>query len=327
MRRRQCLELALGAAVTWPLIVCAQQPKPRVGVVLGYVEADAESRRRIGAFKQTMQSLGWVDGENVSVEYWFGEGDGQRVLHHVTQIAASKPNVMLVAGATAAVQLRRAGVTFPVIFVQTDDPVGSGVVDNLARPGGNLTGFATYDFSYAAKQLEILKEIAPNVSRVGVLHNPASPSHTGSFRAIDGPSRAAGVEIIALAARQAADLEGALDEIGREPNSGIVVLSSPTYLSNRKLIIEGAAGRRIPAIYGFRHYVVDGGLVSYGTDPADQFAGAASYVDRILRGQKPGDLPVQQPSKFELSINLKTAKALGLTVPQRLLAFADHVIR
>lgn len=327
MQRRNWLILALAAGATSPLIVRAQRPKPRVGVVLGYMEADSESRRRIGAFKQTLQGLGWIDGENVTVEYRFSEGHGQRALDYVMEMAASKPDVMLVTGSTPPAELKRAGVKIPVIFVQALDPVGSGIVDNLARPGGNFTGFASYDFSYTAKQLEILKEIAPQVKRVAVLHHPQSPSHGGSVRAIEVPARAAGVEVIPVAARDAADLERAMNQIGAAPSSGIIVLSSPTYNAHRKLIIDGAARRRVPVIYPFRHYVPEGGLVSYGTDPADQFAGAASYVDRILKGEKPADLPVQQPTKFELFINLKTANALGLTVPQRLLAFADHVIK
>jgi putative ABC transport system substrate-binding protein len=271
--------------------------------------------------------LGWVDGENVTIEYRFGEGDMKRTSQYRLEMAASKPNVMVVAGSSSAVELRRAGVKIPVIFLAADDPVGSGAVDNLARPGGNFTGFAHYDFSFTVKQLEILKEIAPQLKRVAVLYWPESLAHVGSLRAIEGAASSAGVDVVPVVIRARVDLERAMDEIGPELSTGMIALNYVITNVHRKVIIDGAARRRIPVIYPFSHYVFAGGLVSYGTDPVEHFVGAASYVDRVLRGQKPGDLPVQQPSKFELVINLKTAAALGLTVPQRLLAYADHVIK
>jgi putative ABC transport system substrate-binding protein len=318
----------MSAAALWPLVVRAQPAKPRVGVVLGYIQSDSEARRRVDAFRRALQQRGWVDGDNVTIEYRFGEGDTQRTEEQLKEIAATQPDVMLVAGSSAVLRPKRAGVKLPVVFVQADDPLGSGIIDNLARPGGNFTGFAIYDFSYAGKQLEILKEIAPCVSQVVVIHNPATGSpNLGTLRVIENQARTLGVQVSGVGVRNGADVERAMEEIPVRANVGIIVMNYFVANVHRKFIIEASARHRIPTIFPYRHYVIDGGLVSYGTDAVDQFINAATYIDRILRGHNPGDLPVRQPNKFELVINLRTAKAMGLTVPQRLLAFADEVIK
>jgi len=327
IRRRKFLATLLGGAAMWPLAARAQQREKmrRIGVLMNLTDDDLEGSARATALAQGLQQLGWTDGRNVQIDYRWGAIDADRSRRYAAELVALAPDVILGVG-QAIVELQRATRSVPIVFVQVTDPVGRGFVASLARPGGNVTGFTQFEFSMSGKWLELLKQIAPRVTRAAVLRDPTISSGIGQFGAIQSVAPSLGVDVSPLDVRDAEEIERAIPAFAREANSGLVVISGPSAANHRALIITLAAQHRLPAIYPYRYYVADGGLISYGPDDLDQYRRAAGYVDRILKGEKPADLPVQAPTKYELVINFKTAKTLGLDVPPSLLAIADEVI-
>jgi putative ABC transport system substrate-binding protein len=326
MRRREFITLVGGAATTWPSVAGAQQNVRRIGVLIAFAESDPEVRTNVATFQQTLQKLGWIEGRNARIDYRWGGGDSGRIRTQAKELVNLNPDVILVSTALALQPLIQETRSIPIVFTQIADPVSAGLVASLARPGGNITGFTVAEFSTFGKLLELLKEVAPHVTRAAVILHPDQRPQAGMFRAIEVVAPSLRVQVTATGVRDAAELGRAIDQFAREPNGGLVVLPNPVTDGNRGLIIAMAARHRLPAAYVFRHSVADGGLVSYGPDLADQFRQAATYVDRILRGEKPAELPVQQPTNFKLAINLKTAKALDLDVPLFLQQRADEVI-
>jgi putative tryptophan/tyrosine transport system substrate-binding protein len=325
MRRRQLITL-LGGAVMWPLAAHTQSsPMRRIGVLNPFAENDPE-HANVAVFRQALEKLGWTNGGNVQIDYRWGDADPARIRAQAKEIVAFKPDVILVATTLALQPLLQETRSIPMVVTRIVDPVGAGFVASLARPGGNLTGFTVGEFPLFGKLVEVLKEIAPQVTRVAVLFNPDQAPQTHMLQAVKAAAKSISVQVTAAGTRDPAAVERAVNEFAREPGGGLIVFPNPVTEGNRKLIIAIAAQHRLPAAYGFRHFVAAGGLISYGIDLADQYQQAASYVDRILRGEKPGDLPVQQPTKFELVLNLKTAKTLGLDVPFFLQQRADEVI-
>jgi putative ABC transport system substrate-binding protein len=324
--KRRDFIILLGGAAAWPLGVQAQQRERmrRVGVLMNLASDDAEEQARLAAFHQGLQQLGWTVGRNVQIDYRWAAGDAGRFHRYAEELLALAPDVML-ASATPSVQaLQQATHSVPIVFAQVTDPVGAGLVASLARPGGNITGFTPMEFGFGAKWLELLKEIAPRVTRVAVLRDlTIGPAQLSAIQAV-APSF--GVELSAVGVRDADEIERAVAAFARSSNAGMIVTASTWGAVHRDLITMLAARHRLPAVYSFRYYATRGGLISYGANTIDIYGHAASYVDRILKGEKPADLPVQAPTKYELVINLKTAKALGLTVPDTLLARADEVI-
>jgi putative ABC transport system substrate-binding protein len=327
MRRREFIGL-IGGAAALPLVANAQQTDRvrRIGVLMSLGATDLESQQRKAAFEQRLQELGWTDGRNVRIEYRWGAGDANLVRKYAAELIALAPDVILVSGGSAVGPLLQLTRTVPVVFTQTADPVGAGFVDSVARPGGNATGFTYSEYFENAKLLELLKEIAPWMTRAAVLRDPASPQGTGQWGAIQAAAPSVQIEVSAVNVRDAEEIERAVAAFARASNGGLIVPGSALAIVHRKLIIELAARYKLPAVYFIRLFATDGGLISYGADGVEPHRGAAAYVDRILKGEKPGDLPVQAPTKFELVINIKTAKALGLTVPPTLLTRADKVI-
>jgi putative ABC transport system substrate-binding protein len=328
MQRREFITLLGGAAAAWPLAARAQQPDRirRLGVLFAYAENDPEGQLGAAAFRQGLQALGWTEGRNITTDYRWAAADAERTRTFVAELVALKPDVILASSSLVLAPLQRETRTVPIVFTNITDPVGSGFVASLARPGGNITGFTPGEFSMFGKFPETLKEIAPGITRMAVVLNPDQSPQIGMLRAIEAVAPSLGVRLTAAGVHDAAEIERALDTFARESNGGLIVLASPITNLHRELIIALAARHRLPAVYSYRYFVADGGLMSYGADVVDLFRRAASYVDRILMGAKPGDLPVQQPTKFELVINLKTAKALGLEVPLFLQQRADEVI-
>jgi putative tryptophan/tyrosine transport system substrate-binding protein len=328
VKRREFITLLGGAAAAWPLAARAQQRERmrRIGVLMNLAADDAQSMARIAAFLQGLQQLGWTDGRNVVIDYRWGAGDHERIRKSAQELVALAPDVILAAGAITVVPLQQVSRTVPIVFGNVTDPVGAGIVANLARPGGNTTGFINFEYGLSAKWLELLKQIAPGTTRAAVLRDPTLIASMSQFAAIQSVAPALGVELIPIDTRNAGDIERSVATFAREPSSGLVVVTGTSAIMHRELIISLAARHRMPAIYPFRYYATAGGLISYGPDIVDHYRRAAGYVDRILKGEKPADLPVQQPTKYELVINLKTAKALGLEVPPMLLARADEVI-
>jgi ABC-type uncharacterized transport system substrate-binding protein len=328
VKRREFITLLGGAAAAWPLAARAQRAARmrRIGVLMAFADNDPDAQANITAFQHALQKLGWTDSGNVHIDYRWGAGDPERIRAYAIELVGLKPDVILAVTALVLQPLRQETRSIPIVFTQIGDPVGSGLVASLSHPGGNITGFTPAEFSMQGKKLEMLKEMAPQITRVAVLFNPEQIPQAGMLRAVEAVAPSVGVQLTAAAVRDAAEIERAIDQFAREPSGGLIVLPSGLTIVHRGLVIALAARYRLPAIYQYRQFVTDGGLISYGNDLADQYRQAASYVDRILRGEKPGDLPVQQPTKFELVINLKTAKALGLDVPPTLLARADEVI-
>ena len=325
LRRREFITLLGGAAASWPFAARAQQAErmQRIGVLMNVAADDAEGRGRVAAFQQALQRLGWADGRDMRIDYRWA-GDAGRFHRYAEELLALAPDVIL-ASATPSVQaLRQVSRTVPIVFANVGDPVALGFVDSLARPGGNTTGFTPYEFGFAAKWLELLKEIVPRVTRVAVLRDlTIGPAHLSAIQAV-APSF--NVELSVVGVRDASEIERSVTAFARSSNGGMIVTASTSALVHRDLITMLAARHGLPAVYSFRYMVTAGGLISYGPDPMDLFRRAAGYVDRILKGEKPADLPVQAPTKYELVINLKTAKALGLEVPGTVLARADEVI-
>ena len=327
MKRRQFIALVGGAVFAWPSAARAQPSDRmrRIGVLLAYKEDDPEAKARLAAFRAALAKLGWSEGRNINIEYRWTAGDPERARVYAAELVALKPDVIFAAPTSIAVTLRRETQSVPIVFAQVADPVGAWLVASLARPGGNITGFAHFEFPIGAKWLELLKQIAPNVTRVAVLYDPANPASTGYLPMMETAAQALAVKIYPTAVRDAAEIERTIDAFAREPNGGLIPIPGPV-MAQRELIISLANRHRLPNVYAFRSHPVGGGLASYGVDIIDLYGSAASYVDRILKGDNPAELPVQHATKFELVINLKTAKALGLTVPSTLLARADEVI-
>jgi ABC-type uncharacterized transport system substrate-binding protein len=328
MRRREFISL-LGGATAWPLAAGAQQSDRirTIGLLAAGTADDPEYQARTGAFLHALEQLGWIDGRNARVDIRWTTTNADALRKQSAELAALKPDVILAAtGTTTTAPLLEATRTVPIVFVLLIDPVGAGFVTSLARPGGNATGFLMFEYGLSAKWLELLKQIAPSITRVAVLRDPTIASGIGQFGAIQSAAPSLGLEASPVNVRDAAEIERDITAFARSPNGGLVLTASPRALLHRKLIVMLAARHRLPAVYTSRSYVANGGLVSYGPDILDQFRRAAGYVDRILKGERPADLPVQAPTKYELIINLKTAKALDLTIPPTLLARADEVI-
>jgi putative ABC transport system substrate-binding protein len=328
MKRRQFISLLGGAAAGWPLPAFAQQPAQvrRIGVLMNTAFDDPEGQARVAALMQELQESGWAVGRNLRVDLRWGAGDAQRLRAYADELVALGPDALLASGLTTAAPLAQATRTVPIVFVSVTDPVGSTIVESLARPGGNVTGFANFEFGISVKWIELLKELSPRLTRVGVLRDPVNPAVMGLLGSIQAVAPSLGVELRPIAVRDPSEIERAFDTFVQTSIGGVIVLTGGVAVVHRGSIIALAARHRLPAVYPFRYHVVDGGLISYGPNSLEQVRRAARYLDRVLKGEKPADLPVQAPTKYELVINLKTAKALGLDVPDTLLARADEVI-
>jgi putative ABC transport system substrate-binding protein len=325
MRRREFVAL-LATAVTWPLAAQAQRMR-RIGVFMNYAEDTPQSQARLASFLEEMQELGWTAGRNVQIDYRWGVADSDRNRRNAAELVAFAPDVILASATAVTAALVQTTRTIPIVFVNVVDPVGAGFVQSMARPSGNATGFIPFEYGMGGKWLERLKQIAPGVRRVAVLQNPIVASSGGQLGAIEALAPSLGVELSAFSVRETGEIERAITRFAQAPTGGLIVVGAPSLETHHDLIVTLAAQHRLPAVYPYRSYVAGGGLMSYGTDLVAQFRRAAGYVDRILKGEKPADLPVQAPTKYELAINLETAKALGLDVPATLLARADEVIK
>ena len=326
MRRREFITL-LGGAAAWPKAARAQAARMRrIGVLTPFTADDAEGHARLTAFAQGLQQLGWTIGQNIRIDYRWGDGKPDTMRKSADELVSLAPDVILANSSAAVSPLLRATRIVPIVFAAVADPVGAGYVETLARPGGNATGFTALEYSIAGKWLELLKEMAPRVTRAAVLRDSAIAAGPGFLGAIQAPASLLGVELRPIDVRDSGEIERSVAAFAQSPNGGLIVTGSPTATALREFIVDLAIRHRLPAVYSIRAFVAAGGLASYGADFLDQFRRAAGYVDRILKGEKPADLPVQAPTKYELVINLKTAKALGLEVPPALLARADEVI-
>jgi putative tryptophan/tyrosine transport system substrate-binding protein len=328
MRRRDFIKSIVGVAVAWPLAARAQPPNRmrRIGVLMNLAADDPESMARVTAFAQGLQELGWTDGRNVRIVTRWGVGDVDRVRTYAAELVALAPDVILATTGPGVAALQQATHTVPIVFASVIDPVGGGFVDSLARPGGNTTGFTLFEYGLSGKWPELLQQIAPGVTRAAVLRDATLPTSVGQFAVIQAVAPSLRVEVSPVSVRDADEIERAVTAFARGSNGGLIVTGSPLTVVHRDLIITLAARHQLPAIYPFRYFAMSGGLISYGPDSIDPYRRAAGYVDRILKGEKPADLPVQAPTKYELVVNLKTAKTLGIDVPAQLLARADEVI-
>jgi len=328
MQRRAFITLFAGAAVARPLAARAQQTERmrRIGVLMSSAADDPEGQVRVTVFVQALQQLGWTDGRNMRIDVRWGAADADRYRKYAEELVALAPDVILAANSAALGPLQRATHTVPIVFAAIADPVGAGYVDSLARPGGNVTGFALFEYGIAGKWLELLKQIAPALTRAAVMRDPNISAGIGQWAVIQAMAPSTGVDLSLVNLRDASEIERDITAFARSSNGGLIVTASPLASQHRELIIKLAADLKVPAVYFERYFVTGGGLISYGPHIIDQYQRAASYVDRILKGEKPADLPVQAPTKYELAINLKTAKALDLTVPPSVLARADEVI-
>jgi putative ABC transport system substrate-binding protein len=327
VKRREFITL-LGCAAAWPLAARAQQGERlrRIGVLTNLAEADPEVQASLTAFRQTLQKLGWADGSNVRIDYRWAAGDAERSRRYAAELIELTPDVIFAIGSLAVGPLLTATRTVPIVFAIVPDPVGAGFVDNLARPGGNATGFMLFEYALSGKSLELLKVIFPSVTRAAILRDLANTAGSAQFGAIQAVAPSLGVELTPINVRDAGEIESAVATFARKTNVGLIVTGSAGATVHRHMFVALAAKHKLPAVYPNRSYVIRGALISYGPDFVDEYKRAAGYVDRILKGEKPADLPVQAPVKYELVINLKTAKALGLEVPPMLLARADEVI-
>jgi ABC-type uncharacterized transport system substrate-binding protein len=327
IERRKFLA-ALGSAAAWPLAARAQQRERvrRIGVLMAMSSDDPESQARLAALAQGLQQSGWTVGQNVRIDYRWAGTDADTMRRHAAELAALAPDVILAHSSAAVAPLLQATHVIPIVFTIVADPVGAGYVESLKRPGGNVTGFAIWEYAFGGKWLELLKEIVPRTTRAAVIRDPAIAAGPAQFGAIQAVAPSLGMELTPIDVRDAGTIERAVTAFAQGSNGGLIVTGSAAAIAHRKLIVALAARHRLPAVYNQRPFVAAGGLISYGTDGTDEFRRAAGYVDRILKGEKPADLPVQAPTKFELIINLKTAKALGLDIPATLLARADEVI-
>ena len=327
MRRREFLGV-VGGAVAWPFVARAQQSgrKLRIGVLIGYAEDDPETKARLAALRQGLEKRGWSEGRNIQIQTQFAAGNENKYEPLAKELVATQPDVILAHTTQVVAALQRESRAIPIVFVNVSDPVGSGFIASLARPGGNLTGVLQYEPGIVGKWLAMLKEIAPRVERVALVANPKTTPYDYFLRAAEVTAPSLAIKIAPNPVATAADIKHAIDSFADAPDGGLLLPPDGTTVVHRKLIIALAAEHKLPAVYAFHFFAAEGGLMSYGTDQADMFRLAASYVDRILRGDKPADLPVQAPTKFETTVNLKTAKALGLIAPSGLLVAADEVI-
>ncbi len=327
MNRRAFISLLGGGAAAWPLAARAQTDHVRrIGVLMNKAADDAEARSEVSAFVGALQERGWTLGGNLQIDYRWGAGDADRYRTYAAELVAHAPDLLLAVGGTVVGALQRVTRDVPIVFVETTDPVNRGLVASLSRPGGNITGFMQFEFGISGKWLELLKEIAPRVTRAAVIRDPSQFSGVGALAAIQTVAPSFGVDLSPVDARDAGEIERAIADFARQSNGGVIVTASGAADRNRELIVTLAARHRLPAVYAYRYFVTGGGLISYGPDTNDPFRLAAGYVDRILKGGKPADLPVQAPTKYQLVINLKAAKAIGLDVPATVLARADEVI-
>ena len=328
MRRREFVTLVGGAVVTWPLGVGAQQPEQvrRIGVLINRAADDPEASSFIGAFAQGLAELGWTIGRNVRIDYRWSAGSADAAHKNAAELIALAPDAVLASGTLSVAAFKQSSSSVPIIFTLVTDPVGAGVVDSLSRPGGNATGFMLLEYSSSGKWLELLKQVVPNVTRAAVLRDPANPAGSAQFGAIQAVAPSLGIGVSPINVSNASEIERAIAAFAHAPNGGLIVTGSATATVHRSLIISLAARYNLPAVYSNRFSVTAGGLISYGPDFTNQFRLAAGYIDRVLKGEKPADLPVQAPTKYETVINLKSAKALGITVPPSLIARADEVI-
>jgi putative ABC transport system substrate-binding protein len=328
MKRRDFITLLGGAAAAWPVAARGQlaERMRRVGVLTNLTQTDSEGRARDEAFVQGLRQLGWTESDNLRIDRRWTEGDAERGRQYATELVALAPNVILTTGSAGLIPLLQVTRTIPIVFTIVPDPVGAGFVDSLSRPGGNATGFVQFEFGLSGKWLELLKEVAPGVTRVAVLREPGLTAAIAQFAALQAVAPSLRVDLVPLNFRDQADIERTVAAFVRSSNDGMIVTSGPLAAVHREVIVATAARHKLPTVYVSRFTALDGGLISYGPDFRDQYRRAAGYVDRILKGEKPGDLPVQAPTKYELVINLKTAKALGLEIPATLLARADEVI-
>jgi ABC-type uncharacterized transport system substrate-binding protein len=327
MRRREFITLLGGAAAAWPLVVWAQQPTGtrRIGVLMNFRSDASEGQARIAVFAQALQKLGWTDGDNVRTDIRWAADDMELFRKYSKELVELNPDVILASAGQSVAELQRATRSVPIVFANVVDPVGAGYVTSLARPGGNMTGFTSFEYNIGGKWLELLKQIAPRVTRIAVIRDPAYAAGIGQFAAIQTAASSA-LELSVIDPRDANELKRALEAFAREPNGGLIVTASASVAAHNELINSLALRHRLPTIHALRYLMLSGGLASYGPNTIDIFRRAATYVDRILKGEKPSDLPVQAPNKYELVINLKVAKTLGLEVPPALLATADEVI-
>jgi ABC-type uncharacterized transport system substrate-binding protein len=318
----------LGGAAAWPLVARAQQPERmrRIGVLFPWAANDPQGQHRNAAFLQQLQHFGWIIGRDVQIDYRWSAGNAEKTRRYAEELVGLAPHVILTAGSATVAPLLQATRSVSIVFANLPDPVGAGIVESLARPGRNITGFTTFEYGIGAKWLELLKQIAPGVSRAAIIRDPATATGMGQWGAIQSVAPFVGLEVSPVNVTDASEIERALAAFARVPNGGLILTGSPSAVVHRDLIIALTARHKLPAVYYERYYVASGGLISYGPDFLDQYRRAAGYVDRILKGEKPADLPVQAPTKYELVINLKTAKALGLDIPPSLLARADEVI-
>ena len=328
MRRREFITLLGGAAAAWPRAARAQHGSAmlRVGALFGIAEGDPEARNRIDAFRQGLEKLGWTLGKNLQLESRWAGGDLERLRAQAAELVNHKPDVLLAGATVSMLALQQATRDIPIVFAQVTDPVGAGFVNSLARPGGNITGFTQHEFAIGVKWLELLKELAPHIKRVAVIYLVDNPASDGYLATITPAAPTLGIELTTNGVRTITDIEQAIEAIAGTPNGGLILLPGPTPSNRRERIIALTEQRRLPAVYPFRYWVANGGLASYGIDNIELYRLAATYVDRILKGEKPADLPVQHATKFQLVINLKTAKALGLDPPITLLARTDEII-
>jgi putative tryptophan/tyrosine transport system substrate-binding protein len=325
MQRREFIMLMGGAAAAWPLAARAQQRARRIGALYSLTEDDPESVARRAAFEQAIKELGWTSGGNLRIDYRWSGNDPELIRKFVAELVALAPDVIVASGSVVVPPMVRATRDIPIVFLQVIDPVGSGLIASMAHPGGNVTGFTQFEYSLAGKWLELLKEIAPNVSRVAVLRDATRGPGIGQFAVIQAMAPPHRVELSPINAGDPAEMERGIAAFARIPNAGLVVTVGGTAV-RRDVIVAAAAKYRLPAVYPYRYFAVDGGLISYGPDTIEPYKRAARYVDRIFKGEKPADLPAQAPTMYQMAINLKTAKALGLTVPPSLLARADELI-
>jgi ABC-type uncharacterized transport system substrate-binding protein len=328
MRRREVITFLGGAAAGWPLAARAQQGQRmrRIGVLYPLAAGDAEAEARNRAFEQSLQALGWTVGQDLKIDYRMAGGNADRIRQYAAELAALAPDVIIPIGSATVVPVQQAAPATPIVMVNVADPVGAGFVQSLARPGGNTTGFTNFEYSLGGKWVELLKQIAPQVTRAAVLRDPATAAGIGQFAAVQSAAQSLTVELTPVGVRDLGEIERTVAAFARTANGSMIVTVGSGGGAHRKLLIGLAARHRLPAAYPYAYYVKDGGLISYGPDTHDLFRRAAHYVDRILKGEKPADLPVQAPTKYELAINLKTAKALGLDLPASVLARADEVI-
>jgi ABC-type uncharacterized transport system substrate-binding protein len=328
MQRRDFIKVIASSAVAWPLAARAQQRERvrRVGILTPFPADDAEGQERLTAFAQALQQAGWTPGQNLRLDYRWGNGTAETMRKYAAELAALAPDVILASSSTSVSALLQVTHTVPIVFAAVADPVGAGYVESLAQPGGNATGFTALEYSFASKWLELVKEIAPRITRVAVLRDSAIASGPGQFGVLQAFAPSLGLELHPVELRDAGEIERSIKAFAQGGNGGLIVTGTPAATAHRELIIALAARNRLPAVYYSRFYCAAGGLIRYGSDFLDEFRRAAGYVDRILRGEKPADLPVQAPTKYVLVINLKTAKALGIEVPPTLLARADELI-